>query len=172
MEHQWLNPTSQMGLSSFCADVYIPIINITWNIYYGKRNFSSNVTEWIPLNAISQYQNKWFFGKVALVLDDVHTFHCICPGFNTANLTATSDFFTSYSKIDYWRFEVVYFFPTGISISAINFQINQPPENGSCSITPQNGTTTTLFTITCKDWKDENGIKDYTIYSTFSHFER
>lgn len=73
VEHQWLNPTTQMALASFCAGSCTPIINITWNIYYGERNFSSNVTQWTPLNAISRYQNKWFFGKIILVLDDQHT---------------------------------------------------------------------------------------------------
>jgi len=67
--------------------------------------------------------------------------------------------------IQFWKFEVVYSFPTEISISALNFLINQPPKNGSCSISPTNGTTTTSFQISCPDWIDEDGIKDYSVYS-------
>ena len=43
--------------------------------------------------------------------------------------------------------------------------MSQPPQNGSCSTSPSNGTITTLFTISCLDWFDEDGIKDYSIYS-------
>ncbi|CAF1689523.1 unnamed protein product, partial [Adineta ricciae] len=46
-----------------------------------------------------------------------------------------------------------------------NFIINQPPANGSCSIDPLNGTITTLFTVTCLNWFDTNGIKDYSLYT-------
>ncbi len=53
----------------------------------------------------------------------------------------------------------------GISSSSINFKKNSPPSNGSCSINPLNGTTTTVFTISCLNWFDENGIKDYSLYS-------
>ncbi|CAF4346396.1 unnamed protein product, partial [Adineta steineri] len=49
--------------------------------------------------------------------------------------------------------------------SALNFVINQPPQNGSCSIDPLNGTTSTLFTISCPNWLDEDGIQDYSLYS-------
>jgi hypothetical protein len=47
----------------------------------------------------------------------------------------------------------------------LSFVINQPPTNGSCSITPLNGTTSTSFTIICSHWQDPDGIKDYSIYS-------
>ena len=64
-----------------------------------------------------------------------------------------------------WQFEVVYSFSSQKSTSALNFMINQPPQNGSCSISPSNGTTSTLFTITCSNWIDKDGIKDYSFYS-------
>ena len=32
-------------------------------------------------------------------------------------------------------------------------------------ISPSNGTTTTLFQISCPNWFDEDGIKDYSLYS-------
>ncbi len=61
-------------------------------------------------------------------------------------------------------FEVIYSFDSEIASSAINFVINQPPQNGSCSINPLNGTTSTLFTISCSNWFDQDGIKDYSFY--------
>jgi hypothetical protein len=64
----------------------------------------------------------------------------------------------------YWRFEVVYSFLSEISSSALNFVINHPPYNGSCSIYPLNGTTSTLFNISCPNWFDEDQIEDYSIY--------
>jgi hypothetical protein len=67
-------------------------------------------------------------------------------------------------SINYWKFEVIYRFEMGISSSSINFKKNSPPSNGNCSINPLNGTTTTLFNISCSNWFDENGIKDYSFY--------
>jgi hypothetical protein len=52
----------------------------------------------------------------------------------------------------------------------MNFIINQPPSNGSCSINPLNGTTTTLFTISCPNWFDEDGVKDYSLYGISDFF--
>ncbi len=85
-------------------------------------------------------------------------------GINTKRFTAFNTLFLNNRNIIYWRFEVVYKFPTESSLSALNFVINQPPENGSCSIDPPNGTTTTLFTINCTGWIDEDNIKDYSFY--------
>ena len=86
-------------------------------------------------------------------------------GRNTANFTATSQLFQSYSRYHLWRFEVVYTFASEQSSSALNFAINQPPQNGSCSINPLNGTTMTLFTISCPNWFDQDEIKSYSLYS-------
>ncbi len=84
---------------------------------------------------------------------------------NTSNFTAINQLFIENSAIEYWRFEVVYSFESETSSSSINFILNQPPINGSCSISPLNGTTSTLFTISCSNWFDHNGIKDYSFYS-------
>ncbi len=67
-------------------------------------------------------------------------------------------------SINYWKFQVVYIFLTGISSSSIHFKKNSGPENVSCEINPQNGTTTTIFYIFCSNWFDENEIKDYSVY--------
>ena len=115
-------------------------------------NASSKIVQWTPLNQTQQYQNIWFFGS------------------NTPNFTSANNLFLSNPLIEYWRFEVVYSFSSETSFSALNFVINQPPENGSCSISPLNGTTSTLFTISCPNWIDSNGIKDYSFYSMLHLF--
>jgi hypothetical protein len=89
----------------------------------------------------------------------------IVLGGNTSNFTAINQLFLSNSQINLWRFEVVYSFVSGTSSSALNFVLNQPPSNGSCSINPLNGTTSTLFNVSCPDWFDEDGIDDYSLYS-------
>lgn len=58
----------------------------------------------------------------------------------------------------------MYSFSSENSSSALNFIINKPPDGGSCSIDPLNGTISTLFTIICSSWVDEDGIKDYSFY--------
>jgi hypothetical protein len=85
-------------------------------------------------------------------------------GTNTTNFTSTNQLFLANPQIDLWRFEVVYTFVSETSSSALNFVINQPPENGSCSISPLNGTTSTLFSISCPNWFDEDGIEAYSLY--------
>jgi hypothetical protein len=84
-------------------------------------------------------------------------------GMNTNHFTADRALFFSKPSVDLWRFEVVYSFAWGRSASASDFLINRPPSNGSCSISPRNGTTLTLFTVSCPDWFDEDGIKDYSL---------
>ena len=89
-------------------------------------------------------------------------------GVTTANFTVTKEFFLWNASINLWRFEVVYSFSTDRSSSSLNFVVNQPPRNGTCSIDPQNGTTTTLFTVSCPHWLDEDQIKDYSLLSSSS----
>ncbi|UJR17142.1 hypothetical protein I4U23_004038 [Adineta vaga] len=146
VEYQLVNPTTQVALYSFCIENCSTVQNIQWRIYYGQRNASSNVTEWILFNKTNIYANIWFFGL------------------NTTNLTSTNDLFSSYRQWLLWRFEVVYHFQSETSSSSLSFLINQPPTNGSCSISPLNGTTSTLFDLNCLNWFDNDGIKDYSLY--------
>ena len=46
----------------------------------------------------------------------------------------------------------------------MDFLINTPPSNGTCSITPLSGTTSTVFALDCSHWMDIHGIKDYSFY--------
>ena len=133
LEFQLVNPTTQVALFSICNGNCTNIRNIIWNIYQGSRNLSLNFIKWNLFDQMNLYENSWFFGR------------------NTSNFTALNQLFLSNKKINLWRFEVVYSFPTEISSSALNFRINQVPQNGSCSINPLNGTTTTLFTISCSN---------------------
>ncbi|CAF1545398.1 unnamed protein product, partial [Adineta steineri] len=144
LEFQLLNPTTQVALFTLCIGTCTNLESIKWNIYQGSDNStSSNYTQWTLFNNTILYENIWFF----------------------CNFTATDQLFLNNLQISLWRFEVVYTFQSAISTSALNFIINQPPSNGSCSINPHNGTITTLFNITCPDWYDVDGIEDYSLYT-------
>jgi len=48
------------------------------------------------------------------------------------------------------------------SIAFIELFVNTAPSGGTCTVSPLNGTSSeTQFTITCSDWTDTNGIKQY-----------
>ncbi|CAF3980867.1 unnamed protein product, partial [Adineta steineri] len=145
-EFQLVNPTTQVALFSICPDNCTVIKNITWNVYQGFDNGSSTTVQWVKFNQMNLYENNWFFGV------------------NTSNFTATNQLFLNNPQIMYWQFEVMYSFSSDTSSSALSFIINQPPTNGSCSISPLNGTTSTSFTISCPDWFDKDGIQDYSLY--------
>lgn len=67
---------------------------------------------------------------------------------------------------------MIYLFSNGISLSSIQFKKLPPSSllNGDCSISPQNGTTKTLFNINCSNWFNENDIQDYSIYGLMFFF--
>jgi hypothetical protein len=74
LEFQFVNPTTQVALFSFCPESCSSINNITWNIYFGIMNSSSNFTQWTLFNQTNQYENTWFFGKDKLVIFSI-SFH-------------------------------------------------------------------------------------------------
>ena len=87
-----------------------------------------NSSQW---NLFNQTEN-WFFGRTA------------------SNFTSTKQLFINHPEIKLWKFEVIYSFVHETSTSSLNFEINPPPTNGSCS-----------------NWFDEDGIKDYyLLYSS------
>jgi len=154
LEFQLLNPTTQVALFAMCIGSCINLQSIKWNVYQSSDNSSSNYTQWTLFNETNFYENIWFFG------------------INTPNFTATNQLFLNNPEIDLWRFEVVYTFLSVTSSSALNFIINQPPFNGSCSIDPSNGTITTVFTVSCPNWFDADGLKDYSLYGRFIFSEK
>lgn len=149
LEYQRVNPTTQVSLFAICIGNCINVQRIQWNVYQGTNNESSNITQWTLFNAMNTYENHWFFGT------------------QTSNFTATNQLFLNNPQINLWRFEIIYTLSSGTSGSTINFIINQLPKDGYCLIDPSNGTTTTLFTVSCPNWFDEDGIKDYSIYGMF-----
>ena len=102
---------------------------------------------------------------VHLSMHRSHSFLALVTGWNTTNLTATNDLFRAHPHIDFWRFEVIYTSTSTKSLGAVHFQLTRLAENGSCSVQPANGTTSTVFTIVCTQWQDDDGIQDYTVYS-------
>ncbi|CAF1216235.1 unnamed protein product, partial [Adineta ricciae] len=143
-EFQIINPTTQVELFSACSEDCSTVLNITWNVY--KGTYVSSSIQWTLFNESKLYENVWFFGS------------------HTSNFTATKDLFLNNAQTTHWRFEVVYTSASENSSSALDFILNQPPRNGSCSISPLNGTTSTVFNISCLNWIDEDEIKGYSIY--------
>lgn len=90
-------------------------------------------------------------------------------GANTSNFTASNQLFTDNPGVFFWRFEVVYTLMSDSSSSALNFEINQGPKPGLCSIHPSNGSTRTIFKISCSDWFDSDGINEFSFYGMCMH---
>lgn len=91
-------------------------------------------------------------------------------GMNTSKFTVSKQLFLENLNVIFWRFEIVYNTSmTEKSSSALHVQVNQPPRAGHCSITPSNGNTSTIFSISCQDWFDEDGIKDFSFYGTSNY---
>ncbi|UJR16137.1 hypothetical protein I4U23_003048 [Adineta vaga] len=145
LEFQLVNPTTQVALFSLCLEDCSALLNITWSIYTGTNGSLANM-QWTLFTQMNQYKDIWFFGT------------------STSNFTATTKLFINNPQIVYWRFEVIYTFTNKTSSSALNFIVNQPPRNGTCSISPLNGTITTVFTVSCSNWFDEDEIQDYALY--------
>ena len=169
-EFQLVNPTTQVALFSICLGSCSSIRNITWKIYQGDNTTSSTV-QWTFFNRSSHYQNIWLFGNNLFTPFLSHLL-LIVLGSDTSNFTAINQFFLANHDIILWRFEVVYSFASETSSSALNFIINQHPLNGSCSIYPLSGSTITLFTISCSNWFDSDGIKGYSLHAITDYSSR
>ena len=63
LKYQFVNPTTQVSLYSFCFETCLTLVNITWNIYQGQTNLSSNVTQWSLLHLTQSKEKSWFFGN-------------------------------------------------------------------------------------------------------------
>lgn len=66
-EFQLVNPTTQVALFSVCSENSPMIQNITWHVYSGALNASSNFTKWILFNQTNAYRDIWFFGNIVFL---------------------------------------------------------------------------------------------------------
>jgi hypothetical protein len=164
LEYQFVNPTTQVALFSYCIADCHSLINVTWNMFQGIMNASNSIVAWTPFALANTSHDHRFFGNSTLHPPQSHSLHLSVSGIDTTNFTATNRLFLDNPTVLYWRFEAVYALSSETTSSALNFVINQPPRNGSCSMAPSNGTTSTLFNVLCPDWFDEDGIKDYSLY--------
>lgn len=165
-EYHRVNPSTQVALFSSCIDNCTSLINITWTVYQGLKNLSDAV-QWTPFLRMNSSQDE-FFGELRFK-DLLEIINKCFLGTNTSNFTATSKLFMDNINITYWRMEVVYYFDSETSSSALNFQINQLLENGSCIIDPLSGTTSTIFFFNCSGWNntDNDGILKYSVYGKY-----
>ncbi|CAF4464255.1 unnamed protein product [Rotaria socialis] len=147
LEFQYINPSTQVSLYSQPANESLTPNSIKWTVHQGFMNKSSDGENRTQFKEIANYPDNWFFGR------------------ETANFTASNALFLQNSNITFWHFEVVYTFNDVNSSSALDFEINQPPRPGDCSIDPSNGTTSTMFKISCWGWNDTDKIKDFSFYA-------
>ncbi len=49
-EYQLINPNTQVSLFSYCLDNCSLDKTIQWNIYQGKMNLSTGITQWTRFN--------------------------------------------------------------------------------------------------------------------------
>ena len=68
MEYQFVNPTTQVSLFSQCLPLCTAINNITWTVYQGIMNASSNIVRWTPYPGMKQYENIWFYGNSSMLM--------------------------------------------------------------------------------------------------------
>ena len=156
---------TQLALVSLCLHHCSFIVNVRWNVYQGSINSSTNIIQWRLLDQMIIHEDHYLFGRDFSRIDQ-NTFLCFFSGINNNNLTTQKDFFGENEKIIWWRFEVIYTFQSETGQSVLDIEMNKGPENGLCTITPSNGTLDTVFTITCSNWTDNDGIKDYSFYGS------
>ena len=146
-QYQWNNPTTQLSLSACCwNDCSSQKSNINGKIYQGENN----VTRWTLFNRTDLQE---FFSQSSSSFTDLYLVLFLL-GMKTSHFTVDEQLFSLNPSGGLWRFVVVYSFSSGRSTSALDFLIYPPLENR---------TTLTLFTVSCPDWFDDDGIKDYSL---------
>ena len=80
------------------------------------------------------------------------------------SLTVKEALFLDYYPQNIWKIEFGIALNTNSSASIV-FYVNFPPRFGTCDISPSNGTTNTLFSITCLNWMDPDGnLNSFSYY--------
>lgn len=63
LEVQLVNPSTQVALFSLCIDECSKPTSITWNIYQGSLDVSTNIVKWSPFNRPNFNYDHLVFGK-------------------------------------------------------------------------------------------------------------
>jgi len=79
---------------------------------------------------------------------------------NGLSLTMLENLFSDYSSQTIWKVELVALIPSrnASGSSSVMFYVNFPPRLGWCDVNPKNGSTNTLFSISCSNWVDPDGV--------------
>jgi hypothetical protein len=138
-----INANDQLDLKGSCLSVCSKESSIfTYNLF--MLNTGSN--QWISFTNNSYY----FYTGLSPQTD----------------LTIKEKLFRDFPSQTIWKIELNVYVPrtTTSGSTSILFLVNFPPINGSCDITPKNGTTNTLFSISCWNWFDTDGYLDSFSY--------
>ena len=137
-----INANDQLDIKGACLSGCDRDLN-----YYNFRLYMFNSNQWIS------FPNTSYYFKTG-----------ISP---QHDLTVKEDLFQDYSFQAIWKIELEVFLPKrNINGStSIVFLVNYPPRFGFCNIDPRNGTTNTIFSISCLNWIDsDGGLDSYSYY--------
>ena len=123
---------------------------------FGLYMLSSVNNTWIPFKNSSYY---------------------LLSGSLNSDLTILKNLFNDYPTQYIWKIQlnvyVVYSNQTFVGSTSTQVFVNFPPSSGLCNINPTNGTTNTIFKISCNGWTDSSGaVASYSFYGKlFFYFE-
>ena len=90
-------------------------------------------------------------------------------GSSNSNLTILKNLFDDHSLQTIWKIQlnviVAYGNQSYTGSTSVQVLVNYPPLLGVCDINPRNGTTSTLFQISCNGWTDVSGT--VTLFSFY-----
>jgi hypothetical protein len=138
-----INANDQLDLKGSCLSGCDKESNIfTFNLYM----WSSSTNQWISLTNNSYYFYTGLYPQT--------------------DLTIKEELFEGFTSQTIWKVELNVYIPSNNTSgsTSILFQVNYPPRNGLCDINPKNGTTNTLFSISCWNWVDTDGHLDSFAY--------
>jgi hypothetical protein len=170
-----LNVTLNCVISNFCKAYnlyYYKItetdqIDIYSNCLSGCNSSTINYSYSVYIN-----QNSLNYSYSSAIWYQLNSTEINISGWSTQNLTLSALLFQKYPNSTYFKIN--------LNIQNINLSSNgtseiiliknQIPINGSCSVSPNNGSALqTNFTITCLNWFDPDGsISNYQFYATFN----
>jgi hypothetical protein len=93
-------------------------------------------------------------------------------GQSNTDLTILDNLFTDYPSQIIWKVELTVSLVSSLftnqtfqGTSSMQIYVNFPPLSGICGVSPTQGNTTSLFTITCNSWTDPDGsVTNYAFY--------